>query len=259
MWYTGRVLSEVLPQNGLTEKEAKIYLAALESGEATAAHIAMKAHLERPTVYAILEKMKEKGLVTQSKRRGVLYFAALPPQILIDRMKRSAEGAERALPLLLELAYSSPLKPRIRFYEGMDGLKEIMRQISFSKEAAIGFTDYEMMPEELFQFIRKELTPRRRKLGNFIRLIIPRTEKNLVVQREDPAGHHYGEHRIVDFPEQETHIEIVLFEADKIAFISFIPGEMFGVIMHSAAIHHTLKDLFFVLWNNAEKANQLEH
>lgn len=247
------MIMDILLQNGFSSKEAKIYLAALEAGEAPAGSLAAKAGLERPTTYVVLEKMKERGLVTSSKRHGVLYFAALPPQLLIDRLRRSFRAAEHSLPNLLELAFSSPLKPRIRFYEGMDGLKELMRQISYSKESTIGFTDYDMMPEELFRFIRDELTPRRKKLGNFIRLIIPRTERNLAVQKEDPAGYHFGEHRIVDFPEKETHIEIVLFDANKIAFVSFVPGEMFGVIMDSAAIHHTLKDLFFLIWNTAKE------
>ena len=44
----------------------------------------------------------------------------------------------------------------------MEGLKQILREFSYSHEPTIGFTDYENMPKELFQFIRQRYGKRHR-------------------------------------------------------------------------------------------------
>lgn len=240
------MIEEVLKQNGLNDKEAAVYLAILESGEATVAGIARKSHLKRTTVYDILEPLRERGIVSMVKRRGIHTVSALPPQNLIDRFKRSATMAESILPQLMELAYSSPLKPRMRFYEGVDGLCEILREMSYSRQQTVGFTDYAQMPEKMFKFIRKEVVPRRRERKNVIRLIVPRNKRNLEIQKEDDI--HYGEHRIADFPADAKHIEILLYDFSKSAFLSFNEHELFGVVLDSPAIHTTLRNIFELVW-----------
>lgn len=240
------MIEQILMQNGLNEKEAKVYLSILESGDITVSHIAQKSHLKRTTVYDILETLKERGIVSVVKRRGIHMVSALPPQNLIDRFKRSATMAESILPQLMEMAYSSPLKPRMRFYEDVSGLQEILREMSYSKQQTVGFTDYAQMPEAMFTFIRKEVVPRRRENQNFIRLIAPRNERNLAVHKEDEI--HYGEHRVIDFPAHINHIEILLFDFTKTAFLSFNKDELFGIILDSKAIHMTLRNIFDLMW-----------
>lgn len=240
------MIEQILMQNGLAEKEAKVYLAILEGGEMTALQIAEKSHLKRTTVYDILAVLKERGIVSMLKRRGIHHVSALPPQILIERFKRSAQLADHILPQLLELAYSSPLKPRIRFYEGIEGLKAILTEMSLSKQQTVGFTDYALMPKEMFAHIRKTVVPNRRERRNHIRLLVPRNERNIAVHKEDIL--HYGEHRIVDFPSDARHMEILLYDFTKTAFLSFETNELFGVVLDSAAIHTTLRNIFELVW-----------
>ncbi len=244
------MLEQVLQENGLTEKEAKVYMAVLQVGEAPVANVAARARLERTTVYNMLEEMKAKGLISLTKRRGIQYMSPLAPRILIERFKQSANHAEQILPSLMEMAYSSPLKPRLRFYEGPDGMKEILREFSFSKTPAIGFTDYERMPKEMFKFIRSEIVPRRRSFKMPVRLVVPRNPTNERIQHEDKI--HYGEHRLVDFPKQQSGLELILFNTNNIAFSSFTPHESFGVILDSEAIYQALKNLFLIVWNQAK-------
>lgn len=247
------MIHEILMQNGLTEKEARIYIAILEAGEPTIASVAQKSRLKRPTVYDIIDQLKEKEFVFLTKRSGINRVSALPPQILVDRFKRSALMAETLLPELTELAYSSPLKPRMRFYEGMNGLKEILLEMSYSAQQTVGFTDYTDMPPELFTFIRKEVVPNRRKRKNCIRLLVPDNPRNRIVQSEDTI--HYGQHRFVQLPSHSRFIEIILFDFSKIGFLSFLPDELFGVIIDSPSIHETLRMIFELVWESAPRKN----
>ena len=49
---------------GLSEKEAKVYLACLEIGDASANEISLKSDLPRTLVYDILERLIDSGLVS---------------------------------------------------------------------------------------------------------------------------------------------------------------------------------------------------
>jgi hypothetical protein len=151
----------------------------------------------------------------------------------------------------MEMAYSSPLKPRMRFYGGIEGLKEILREMSFSQGQTVGFTDYARMPKEMFQFIRKEVVPERRKRKNFILLLVPRNETNERIHTEDDI--HFGEHRIIEYPHTRKHIEVLLFDVTKVGFLSFEESERFGVVIDSRAIYETLKGLFELVWAQVGK------
>ena len=51
-----------LQDAGLSETEAKIYLAALELGQTSVSRIARKSGIKRTTIYLSLENLMEKGL-----------------------------------------------------------------------------------------------------------------------------------------------------------------------------------------------------
>jgi len=68
-------LKKALNQIGLEEKEAEVYLAALELGPATIQDIARKSEINRTTVYQMLKNLKSQGLIsetTSGKRKLIL-------------------------------------------------------------------------------------------------------------------------------------------------------------------------------------------
>ncbi len=59
---------ETLESLGLSEAEARVYLALLETGSTLAGPIIKKTGLHRGTTYQILQRLKEKGLFLQSEQ-----------------------------------------------------------------------------------------------------------------------------------------------------------------------------------------------
>ena len=233
----------------MNEKEAKLYIVVLEAGEIPLGRAAQKAKLKRSTVYSLVDGLKKKGVLSTLKKNGIVHVSALSPRLLIERFEHSAEQAKSVLPGLLDLAYASPIKPRLRFYDGMEGLKQILFEASSSKEDYIGFIDYTLMPKELYKYITTKVAPQRKKNGILVRLLMPRNETNKRIKKEYTQS---IEHRLVEFPSRKNHIEILLYENSKIGFLSFVKNEMFGVVLDSEAIHQTLKDLFFLIWEGAD-------
>jgi len=245
------MLEQVLTLNGFSKKEATIYLAVLSSGEATAGAIANKTKLKRSTVYTVVEELVKKSILSVSNRKGIKRISALPPQALIERFRHSVATAESSLPTLLEMAYSSPVKPRLQFYEGLDGIMEVITQINAINNAEPGMivTDYSKMPEKVWQKII-QTGKKRERTKNRLKIIVPPNQKNIEVQAKEEENNHYAEHRIAEFTFTDVPLELSLFDNTKVAFMSFEPGANFAVILDSAAIYNTLKNLFLFIWKH---------
>lgn len=249
--YNLHMFEKILTENGLSAKEAALYISVLEAGELTIARAAEKAHLKRSTVYSLVEGLKKKAVISTNKRQGINYISALSPRLLVEHFQHSAEMAKSILPQLMDLAYTSPIKPRIRFSEGMQAIKDILFEASSSKKDYIGFIDYTLMPKEIYHYIRTKVAPRREKAGIKVRLLMPRNETDLRILKEYKQS---IEHRIVDFPSRKNHIEILLYDESKIGCMSYVKNEMFGVVIDSKGIYETLHDLFMLIWQQTPKA-----
>ena len=80
---------------GLSEKEARVYIASLELGADTAQHIAQKATINRATTYVQIEALKKKGLMSEfEKGKKTLYVVESP-----DRLQSLLRVFEKELDL----------------------------------------------------------------------------------------------------------------------------------------------------------------
>ena len=64
-------LPQLLTSLGLSKNEAKVYLALLDLGSATAGKIAEKSKVHRTNVYDALERLIEKGVVTYIFKKDI--------------------------------------------------------------------------------------------------------------------------------------------------------------------------------------------
>lgn len=119
-------LTSVLTNFGLTEKQAKVYLALLELSRALPSTISRKSGLKRPTVYVILEQLQEKGLVGHLKKGNSLYFTAVDPQALVEDQKRKLQILNDHLPDLKQLKQKYQVTPQMTILEGREGIIQIM-------------------------------------------------------------------------------------------------------------------------------------
>jgi sugar-specific transcriptional regulator TrmB len=71
-----------LKEFGLSEKEAKTFLASLKLGPAVVQDIAKEAGLTRPSVYLMVEAMRKRGLMTVYKRGKKSIYRAGHPNLL---------------------------------------------------------------------------------------------------------------------------------------------------------------------------------
>lgn len=117
---------ELLQKLNLSPQESKLYLAALEYSPATATVLAQKANIERTASYPHLEELVRMGLLTVQPGKNRKLYIAENPQKLILILDRKKEALSEALPDLMSIFNVKGVKPKIRYYEGQDGMRTIM-------------------------------------------------------------------------------------------------------------------------------------
>lgn len=120
---------------GLTEKEARVYVAALQTGKATAYRISVVSGLKKPTTYVVLEELVNQGAMVKFERDKKQEFEAVSPEELFAIMRTKLKSAETALPKLEAISRKPGKKMRAEYYSGRDALWEMYnRAINDNKE-----------------------------------------------------------------------------------------------------------------------------
>lgn len=243
-----------LQQLGLSEKEAKVYLAVLELGPATAMQIAQRAELNRPTAYVQIERLMELGLMSSHEKGKKTFYAAEPPERLQELLsvKESEIADERKrlaeiLPELQTLFDTAEERPKVRFYERKAGIMAMADDIFRTKNKII----LTLNPINLFE---KTFSPEERKEFEQIRQKRNIRAKSLYTREEGafttPPPPTF-EDRFLPSEKFPLKAGIDIYD-NKVAAYT-LKGKLIGVIVESQEISDTLRSFFELAWEAAEK------
>jgi len=143
---------------GLSEKEARLYLALLRLESASAVSLSRKTTLKQPTVYVILDQLVKKNLAREVQVGKRTYFSAESPhnlKLLIDKERNEIENkvrkTESIIAELKSIDHETGERPQVRFYEGREALKqsveEYVAKAEFSEGMDYGIYAYDILPE----------------------------------------------------------------------------------------------------------------
>lgn len=243
-------LEKVLEQFGLNNKKAKVYLICLELGLSTVQNIAKRSEIKRPTVYDILEDLIEKGLVSQVAKGKKRYFLAEDPEKLKLILKEKEGLLEEVLPQLKSIYNLPTKKPKIRFYEGVEGIKTIWEETLRSKNKEIlGIAP----PRDVYELLGidfiKWYVHSRAKLGIKTKTIRIKSKE----EREKYFMKHKEELREMRYAPESIVIPCtIIIYNDKVGIISS-KKERFGFVIESQEFSQTMKIFFEMLWRVSSK------
>lgn len=115
---------------GLTKSEINVYLALLKLGQATAGPIVDEAKVTRSKIYDILERLKNKGLVSYITKESTKYFSAADPHCLLNYLEKKEKqiheeksSIRKIIPELLLEQTLSTNKKIAEIFIGMRGME----------------------------------------------------------------------------------------------------------------------------------------
>lgn len=239
-----------LKKIGLSENEAKVYLALLELGSSTAQATAQKAKLKRPTTYVQLETLMKRGLVTSFEKELKTLFRAEDPEHLKqvlekekEEQKERASALENILPGLGNLYLSAGERPRVRFFEGIEGLKTIQDEFLKTKERLVKAITNVDDVFKLFPEHEKSYVPRRVKMGIHSKLIYTSSKGDFLKKTDIEM---LRESKFMEYEKMPLLGDITIF-GNKVK-ISAVSKKSFGIIIESEEIAKSLGAVFDLLW-----------
>lgn len=128
----------VLRRLGLSDAEVVTYLA-MAGGACTARDIIVATRQKRPTVYYALASLEKRGLVSRAGHEGEKRFQLEPTQrlaSLVQELERETAALARdinALVPVLDTQRSSPDRPTVSFFEGVDAVKNVVMESLYCK------------------------------------------------------------------------------------------------------------------------------
>lgn len=137
------IMEQKLIEYGLSEKEAKMYLICLKTGEATANRLIGLTGFARGTAYDVLEKLKSKGLISSFVKGKATVFNANDPDVLVKALDEKRTGILKAVAELKALHKTISRKNIIEVYEGLGGVNKVLNDIlTNSKEVIVMGNEY---------------------------------------------------------------------------------------------------------------------
>jgi sugar-specific transcriptional regulator TrmB len=240
---------------GLSAKEAAVYTTLLSMGRSTVSAIARKSLVNRATAYVVLDSLVGKGLVQISGKEPKQEYVAESPNKLAslyrDEAKKAERRAERAASLALELTSIQKVgtRPHVKFYEGIDGLKQVYEDTLTATGPILACASVEDVAATLGSFYPAYIK-RRAKKKIFAKGIIPKTP--MAIERCKHDAEEARETVFVPAEEFDFHPEINIYD-NKVMVASW--REKLGIIIESAEIAYVMKKLYGLAW---ERAKQLE-
>ena len=253
-------MRQILKQLNFSNKEIDVYLAGLKLGKGSITELAKKSGIKRPTTYVILEKLKDLGLVSLSVQKKKKIFSIQNPEKLLKLLENEKEKIEEkqkelknVLPKLKSLTKKDTLVPTIRYYEGKEGVWNILDDTLQPDQNCWMIVSGKIFNILGVKRLMKEIIQKRAIVGGKGYVISDLHPEEVKLYKENKT--YLREHRFL--PETINLDSLIFIYADKIALI-FLKEPISGIIMENKALFQVFKFMFDSLWKELEGKNLSE-
>lgn len=233
-----------LKNAGLSENEAKVYLAALELGETSIYRLAKKSGVKRTTTYLAVESLKEKGQMKSYIRNKVSICYAENPRKLSEVMDEKKKALDKILPELLALTNLIDKKPKIQFFEGKEAYKEVFQDVlKYPGKEMLGTFNEKFWNFD--NYFVDYFIPKRKEKKIWARILFQDNPKLRGLKQEEQA--HFFQSKLVPSEKFKVEIEVVVYGNNKVGLVSY--DEEIAIIIESQKVYATQKSFFEVIWD----------
>lgn len=238
--------TSILRKAGLTDSQAKGYLALIEHGALTPTELALKTGETRTNAYALADKLVELQLATKADTPKATYVPESPTklkQLLVSRqreLKTIDTELSALLPNLLSTYRLTTDKPGVLYLEGAGSLYQIYDDIIKTGETVHIFPSHYDRDDPEISTVIDEQIARQRAAHIKTEVLVKRQSLAEVSSHNDDLF----EARPADFEPLDTQI---LIYGNNVAITTFRSGVVTTVIT-SPPISKTFRQIFTAMW-----------
>ncbi len=247
---------QLLTDIGLNPTQAKAYLALVRYGSLSPPELAKKTGETRTNAYTVLDRLVELGLAKRSEVKKKFVYRVENPVALEKLVKQDRDAAlareklvKDSMPALLNFFYTYSEQPGVKFYQGVQGIKDIYQDMLRTGQEIYlvrSLHDQDTMTTDFFAEYRRK----RAKLGLQTYMLSPSGHPNTIRNIDADALKIFQ----VDLPKDSytAPVEMDIY-GNKVAMISF-GEEAMGTIIESPQIARAMKQIFTLARLGAESS-----
>jgi len=187
--------SVLIKEAGLTDGEAKVYLALLKLGSSTTGPIIDESGVANSIIYRILNGLVDKGLASYIIKEKTKYFQAAEPKRLLDyieeRKEKLDESKEKIKQILPELIPLTKIESSVRMYEGFRGFQTAFENVYSKLKKGEEFFSWgiPITQDERYHLYWKRGHIKREQTGVKCKMLFDRgTDKETMINRNSYKG-----------------------------------------------------------------------
>lgn len=232
---------------GLTERQAIMYVRALELGTFSVSELVSKTSIKRSTCYLILDELSQKGLVSIVANSKKIKYKAESPDILKNQAETQLVIAKRLSDDLLKVFNPKSEGPIMRYFSGQKAIQSIFDDVLKVKNKEYLFIG---SGKDVIEMVGKEY------IDEWLKKRVERgiTAKSIRMKNTEVMEDIYQKNIMRDLkiaPDSIHIAETIYIYDNKVAIIS-TSKENFGFIIENAEFANTMRGLFSALWMVSE-------
>lgn len=237
-------VKKILSELGLTKTKADVYLAALQVGVGSAEDISIRAGIPRTTCFEIMQYLSSLGLASYTNKGRKRIYTVEKPNKLQKLLNEKEKRLNAVLPELLSLYNTAGVRPKVRIYEGVEGIKTIFEDTLTTQDKKL-FGILSM--EDLYEIPGKKFMDDyvERRIVTGISLYVLRSQQKEVGETWPSSE---KEKRELRYATQNLIFPMTVYMYDNKVSVIGTKKERFGMIIESQDFYLTFKNLFDVMW-----------
>lgn len=248
-----------LHEAGLSPEQATIYEVLLKIGVSPASQVAKEVPttLSRPLVYKVLDELITMNLAEKQNIAGkVATFSAKHPTAIlekIDARKTQIEQTKAQFAItsgkLASLFNLTAGKPGVQYFEGKDGVWEVLMDSMRAQEEILTYADLEAIARYIPELNAEYSAMREDKKVKKRGLVLDSALARQFLASYDGAVTHT---KLIPASEGTLALQTVMQIYDnKVSYITMTDAYMVGIIITDQFITNTHKYLFESMWKTS--------
>ena len=238
----------ILRKAGLTESQAKGYLALVEHGALTPTQLANATDETRSNSYAIADKLVTLGLATKKDdSKKAIYSASHPSALetLAEKRRkllvRNEQEVKHGISPLIDLFYASTETPGTRVLQGIDGIKEVYKDVIKAQQDIYLLRTPADLPDLGLDFITSH-REQRAKLNIATYALTPDTKEGQANQRSGEDERLLFHRTFLPARSYTAPVEMQIY-GSKVALITYGDTQM-AIIIDSPPVAEAMRQVF---------------
>jgi sugar-specific transcriptional regulator TrmB len=250
---------------GLTEKEAQVYLELLELGPQPASIVARRLELPRSTAKFLADILIKKQFASGIVKNHITHYTAKDPAALkqmlevkrlteLEKIDQQKLELEKILPALSLLGNSSANVPKIRYFEGFEGIKAMYEEvIAINKPMSVIPTTHQVC-DKVVNYLKKHYRPRRNAQDLSGSRVVVFSKKRALEYMQIYKHYRGGNIRIIDPKILPTKNTVQIYSGRVAIYSCTDEKNLFGIIVENPTVYETFQVLFSALWGTGKPA-----